>query len=99
MSVKEIRVKLPIKNIPEIIGNPTYKAINEVQKALFENASATPTTLGGERNGHIGLIMDTAVYDNLLTTAYARPPEPGPYVQHGPGDSAAARADANDIQK
>ena len=54
-------------------------------------------TLGGGRNVHIGLIMDAAVHVNVSITAYTRPMDPGPYVQHGPYDSAAARADANEI--
>ena len=39
------------------------------------------------------------MYANVETTAYTRPTEPGPYAQHGPGDSAAAQADANAIHK
>ena len=56
-------------------------------------------TLGGGRNVHIGLIMDAAVHVNVSITAYTRPMDPGPYVQHGPYDSAAARADANAMHK
>ena len=43
--------------------------------------------------------MDAAVYDTVTTMAYARPTGPGPYAQHGPGDSASALADANAIHK
>ena len=32
--VKDIRAEFPIKNIPAIIGEPTYKDVNEVQEAL-----------------------------------------------------------------
>ena len=56
-------------------------------------------TLRGRRNGHIGLLMDTAVYANVATTAYAKPTEPGPYSQHRPGESAAAQSYANAIHK
>ena len=34
MSIEDIRAKFPIKTIPAIIGDPTYKAINEVREAL-----------------------------------------------------------------
>ena len=99
MLVEDIREKLPIKNIPAIIGETTYKAINEVREALHANAVAIPTTFGGGCNGHIGLITDAAIYATISTTAYARPTKPCPYAQHGPGNSAAAQADANAIQK
>ena len=90
MLVKDIRAKLPIKMILGIIGNPTYKAINKLREALYANAAAIPKNLRGGRYVHIGLLMDTAVYANVATTAYARPTDPGPYAQHGPGDSAAS---------
>ena len=47
MSVEDIRGKFTIKTIPAVIGSPTYKAINEVLEALYANAAAIPTTLGG----------------------------------------------------
>ena len=55
--------------------------------------------IGGGRIGHIGVLMDAAVYANAATTDYVRPTEPGPYAQHGPGESAAAQADKNAIYK
>ena len=47
MSVEDVRAKFPIKNIPYIIGEPTYKAINEIREALYLNAAVIPTMLGG----------------------------------------------------
>ena len=43
--------------------------------------------------------MDAAVYDNVSTTAYASPTEPGIYAQHRPDDLEAAWAYANAIHK
>ena len=85
--VKDIREKFPIKNTPKIIGDPTYKSMNEMREVLYANAASIPTTLGRPQNGHIGLLIDTSVYANVATTAYTRPTEPGPYAQHNPGDS------------
>ena len=45
--VEDIRAKLPIKNIPKIIGENTYKDMNELREALYSNPSAIPTTIGG----------------------------------------------------
>ena len=47
MSVENIMAKFPIKNDLEIIGEPTYKAINKVQEALYANAAVILTTLVG----------------------------------------------------
>ena len=99
MMVKEIREKLPIKNVPDIIGEPNYKAINKVREVLYANVAAILTTLGGGYNGHIGLIMDVSVYANVSTPSYTRRTEIGPYAQHGPGDSAAALCKENTIHK
>ena len=73
MSVEYIGEKLPIKNIPTIIGDPTYQAINELREALYANAGAIPMKLGGGHNGYVGLIMGTAVYENILGTTYTIP--------------------------
>ena len=97
MLVKEVRAKIPIKTIPNIIGDTAYKAINELREATYANADAIPTTLEEERNVNVGLLMDVPVYVNVAATAYTRPTEPGLYAQYGVGNSAAARADANVI--
>ena len=47
MSDEDIREKFPIKNIPNIIGEPTYKAINKLRGGLYVNAAVIPTTLRG----------------------------------------------------
>ena len=39
------------------------------------------------------------MYVNAADMAYTRLEEPGPYVQHGVGNIAAARSDANAIHK
>ena len=45
MLVEDLRAKFPIKNIPNVIVEPTYKAINELREALYLNVAAIPTTL------------------------------------------------------
>ena len=42
MSVEDVRAKLPIKTIPNLIFQTSYKAINEMREALYGNASAIP---------------------------------------------------------
>ena len=97
--LEDVREKLPIKTIPNVIGDPTYKAINELREALYVNAATRPTTLGEGEMATSGSIMDAAVYANLYKTAYTKSKEPRSYAQHGKGNIAAVQADANVIQK
>ena len=41
--------------------------------------------------------MDAEVYANMATTWYTRLTDPVSYVQHEPGDTAAAQANDNGI--
>ena len=47
MSVEDVREKFPIKNIPTVIGDTTYQAINELREAMYETSAAIPTMIGG----------------------------------------------------
>ena len=47
MLVEDVRAKLTIKNNPNIIGEPTYKATNELRTTPLECAK----NLGAEDNG------------------------------------------------
>ena len=47
MSMEDVRAKFTIKTIPNIIGDPTYKAVNELREALYANKSAISTMLEG----------------------------------------------------
>ena len=62
MSDEDIREKFPIKTIPKIIGEPTYKATNKLMEGLYANTAAILTALrGGAKwphlptNGHSSL--------------------------------------------
>ena len=56
MSVEDVRAKLPIKTIPNLIFQTSYKAINEMREALYGNASAIPMKLGG-RGGAVATLF------------------------------------------
>ena len=47
MSVKYIRTKFPIKNILNVIGEPTYKAIAELREAMYAKLATISMTLRG----------------------------------------------------
>ena len=73
MLVEDVRDKFAIKTITNIIGEPTYKAINNLREVLYANTAAIPTTSRGGGNDHDGLIMDTVVYAKLYKMDYIRP--------------------------
>eukprot|EP00957_Ditylum_brightwellii_P172749 13151043-Ditylum_brightwellii.AAC.1 len=43
---------------------------------MYANAAYVPTRLGGGAYGHIGLVMDTALYAMLSTMIYSAPSAP-----------------------
>ena len=44
MSVEDVKAKFPIKTIPNMIGGPAYKAVNEMRQVMYANAATIPTT-------------------------------------------------------
>jgi hypothetical protein len=58
---------------------------------LYGNAATLTTTLGGGRNGHIGIIMPAERYATLSATPYHGPPDPGPIPIHSAAANSAAR--------
>jgi hypothetical protein len=58
---------------------------------LYSNAVTLATTLGGGRNGHIGIIMPAERYATLSDIPYHGPPDPGPIPTHAVAANAATR--------
>jgi hypothetical protein len=58
---------------------------------LYSNATTLATTLGGGRNGHIGMIMPSELYATLSDIPYHGPPDPGPIPTHAVAANAATR--------
>eukprot|EP00957_Ditylum_brightwellii_P054378 4120085-Ditylum_brightwellii.AAC.1 len=58
------------------MGEPDYKSINELKMQLYANAGTVSTTLGGGMHGHVGLIMDDALYQTVAGTTYTAPSKP-----------------------
>eukprot|EP00957_Ditylum_brightwellii_P087177 6635143-Ditylum_brightwellii.AAC.1 len=57
-STEEVRSKFLHKTLPQCNGETNYDYIHEVMMALYANAVAVTTTLGGGAHGHIGLVME-----------------------------------------
>ena len=89
-SVNNIIAKFPIKTLPHIKGEPTYKSINEMIQLLNAIAATLPTTAGGETHGHMRLMMKPELYSTLSETPYTVPVDPGPIPIYTPGSSGHA---------
>ena len=77
-SVDDIVSKFPVKVLPIIQGEPSYKTINELIQLLYSNAASLPSPLGGGKHGHIGLLMKPTLYDTLAPgNPYVTPDDPG----------------------
>lgn len=76
LTTDDVLAKFVYKTLPVIDGQPTYADINKMSKMLYANAAKVPTTLGGGKKGHIGLIMKASLYATISATAYDAPTEP-----------------------
>jgi hypothetical protein len=91
LTVDDIIAKFPNKRLPIIDGEPDYASISTMVQLLYGNAATLKTTLGGGRNGHIGIIMPAELYATLSVTPYNSPPDPGPIPIHELPANAATR--------
>jgi hypothetical protein len=62
LSVDDIVKKFPTKTIPNIQGESNYASISNTVQPMYSNAASLPTTLGGRRHGHVGLIITPILY-------------------------------------
>ena len=66
MGVESVKNLLErFKEVPPIVGEPTYFSINEMNKILQKNASQVMTTLGGGGHGHLGMLLPAVMYDTV----------------------------------
>eukprot|EP00957_Ditylum_brightwellii_P081455 6196203-Ditylum_brightwellii.AAC.1 len=68
-----MKARFPNKTITRMDEEPNYDSTKTLCMQLYGNAGAIPTGLGGGRHGHIGLVMDPALYTTLLATLYQAP--------------------------
>jgi hypothetical protein len=68
---------LPHPILTPIITTPTNSSIQVLQKQLYANARAVPSTRGGGVNGHLALVMAAPAYLARATVAFVAPVHPG----------------------
>ena len=69
-SVEDIIASFPHPNVPKIEGEPTYKAIKEIEKLLISNASSFESELGGGTHGYLGLVIKPARYQIITGNTF-----------------------------
>ena len=68
------------KELKRIHGEPTFEILHQLEKDLKTNAHTVPSTLGGGRFGHLGLVLNPFKYSLLSNTPFQFPQHPGVYV-------------------
>ena len=73
----ETREKFNKASVTKIHGQPTHTDITKLEQELIDAAIHIPTSLGGGKRGHVGLILDDAAYQKHSGgIAFIRPTQP-----------------------
>ena len=51
--------------LSKVTGNPTYNDLQSLYKQVKDNGASVPSTLGGDRHGHLGLVTNTSTYARI----------------------------------
>jgi hypothetical protein len=63
----------------KIEGQGSYDDIRRIREVIYQNVAAVPSTRGGARHGHLGMIMEPALYETIAAgTPWADPGIPAP---------------------
>ena len=99
-SIDYINTYFEIPELTKIHGRPTYENLKTVKNELKTNASAVSSSLGGGRNGHVGLVLTPQEYTMVSATPYVRPVHPGVLVlPNGVGITNLHKEIARDTHK
>jgi hypothetical protein len=85
------------KVLTRILGQPTYKTLQNLSTEIKANAASVPSTLGGGHYGHLGLILSPDRYATLAhTVPWVSPDNPGPFIPPAAGTGPQIEA-AKDV--
>ena len=65
------------KTVAKIAGQPTFKTLKQIQKQIEENVATVTSSLGGGLHRHLGLVIPTSEYSNILGSQFIIPVHPG----------------------
>jgi hypothetical protein len=63
----EIRDELKWETVTKIHGQPTSHDLTILEKEIIAILANIPTTLGGGNHGHAGIIMEPAMYVEMMS--------------------------------
>ena len=63
--------------LTKVHDTPTYDLLKRIKDELKANAGNVQCDLGGDRHGHLGLVLSPEEYASISATAYVRPVHPG----------------------
>lgn len=85
----------PHATITVITGEPTAASLSLMQKELYANAAAIPST-NGSAHGHLAIMMPTAEYDALPgVQPFPVPKAPGKLPTHATSATGAQITETN----
>ena len=82
MGAKEdIEERLTAKTLSKIHGQPTDQSVTLLRKEVAKIAANVPTSLGGGKHGHLGLVLEPAKYTAISHggATFEVPTHPGAY--------------------
>ena len=99
-SIDYINTYFELPELTKIHSRPAYENLKVTKEELTMNASTASSSLGGGRNGHMGLVLTPTEYTMVSVTPYVRPVHPGALVlPNGVGITTLHREMAQDIHK
>ena len=72
ITVKTIREEFPFPTLKKQLGLPSYETINSVHTKIKSNTASVPSNLGGGTHVLLGLVFDSATYQTLTGSLFAK---------------------------
>ncbi len=91
MGIKQdVETSLADWPVTRIDGQPTEETISKLETEITELCASIPTTNGGGRHGHAGMIVESTAYVafSFNATPFTVPTNPGPYPLTVSADAA-----------
>jgi hypothetical protein len=75
-TMEEFFASFPVQPT-KITGQPAYDDIRQLRTVIYHNAASIPSERGGGQHGHLGMVMNDAIYATLTETPWVDPEVPG----------------------
>jgi hypothetical protein len=86
----DIQEEVRKETVTKINREPTNQDLATLEKDFIAILANIPTTLGGGKHGHAGIIVEPARYLLMMGgVAFANPANPGTYPANVPGNAMA----------